>query len=187
MGQPYEAAAGWGLLPCLWSYPEALLPALWRHHPGLTAFAQRFSRRRPCRDPGRPPPHSRPWVLSRLFRQTPPAGTHLQTCRLRDDHAMRCAVVPHLCFPVPADDECLVHRRGETFSTASFEEMTGYTSNSIISFHLVVHSSSRLRSPVSISWKQRSSFSSTQLETYGNPSGVRRPRSRKRRYTGTGF
>src|SRR5947209_2612437 len=56
------------------------------------------------------------------------------------------------------------YSRGPIFSAASLEVMTGYTSKSVRSLQFAIHRSSRLRSSVSMSWKQRSSFSSTQLE-----------------------
>jgi len=44
------------------------------------------------------------------------------------------------------------YSRGAICSTASFDVITGYTSKSIRSRHVAIHSSSKRRSWVSISW-----------------------------------
>ena len=53
---------------------------------------------------------------------------------------------------------------GATRSAASAEVITGTTSNSTMSLHWAIHSSIRRGSDASMSWKQRASGSSTQLE-----------------------
>src|SRR5262245_51567128 len=66
-------------------------------------------------------------------------------------------------------------------SRTSLDGLTGTTSNSARSRHWRTHCMSSRASSRSMSWKQRSKFTSTQLSTYRSPSGSDRPDSRTRR------